>query len=585
MENVASNSQDSNKWGRLISCIPTLKSVAINKDSFKLGRSLSCDIIVTESNFSQNTLIGTISKEHFLIFKKPCSTYAYLQDLSKNGTYVNGTKVERGKSVCLRTGDKIAIGQRMNSVYTFQSLLQEELPDTLTPLTHLENTPTYTEVLPIWGRLLSCLLFLKSFDIHQDRFKVGRSEKCDVSISHTTLRQEYKDLFSKEHFIICKDSTSKVVYIKDMSKSGTYLNNRLIGKHNMNILQHDDKISIGPKLEIFIYKCMYEHDRNFLPPELKTSYEPSNILGKGGAGEVRLAYEKHTCKMVAIKKITKSRSTASQMCQLNHPTKIHSEINILRALKYPFIISMQHIVETPMDVYIVLDYMRGGELTNRILSNEPMTESNVKFLFYQMVLAVDYLHTKGITHRDLKPENVLLHSEDVETLLKVSDFGLSKVTEEDDMMKTICGTLSYIAPEILNRHIREYNRQVDVWSLGVILFYMLGKRLPFKSPDRAIMEKNIINGYYTFEDEKWEDISSDAKDLVREMLTVEPEERITVINILKHQWLSKDLNMKIRVNQLYHSHLENMEENITPFDNEPSAKRSRSSSDESSTSQ
>uniref|UniRef100_A0A6P7G6G0 Ovarian-specific serine/threonine-protein kinase Lok-like n=1 Tax=Diabrotica virgifera virgifera TaxID=50390 RepID=A0A6P7G6G0_DIAVI len=526
MENVASNSQDSNKWGRLISCIPTLKSVAINKDSFKLGRSLSCDIIVTESNFSQNTLIGTISKEHFLIFKKPCSTYAYLQDLSKNGTYVNGTKVERGKSVCLRTGDKIAIGQRMNSVYTFQSLLQEELPDTLTPLTHLENTPTYTEVLPIWGRLLSCLLFLKSFDIHQDRFKVGRSEKCDVSISHTTLRQEYKDLFSKEHFIICKDSTSKVVYIKDMSKSGTYLNNRLIGKHNMNILQHDDKISIGPKLEIGWFNW-------------------------------------HICDAVLRDLV----------------------IFLMATILQPFIISMQHIVETPMDVYIVLDYMRGGELTNRILSNEPMTESNVKFLFYQMVLAVDYLHTKGITHRDLKPENVLLHSEDVETLLKVSDFGLSKVTEEDDMMKTICGTLSYIAPEILNRQIREYNRQVDVWSLGVILFYMLGKRLPFKSPDRAIMEKNIINGYYTFEDEKWEDISSEAKDLVREMLTVEPEERITVINILKHQWLSKDLNMKIRVNQLYHSHLENMEENITPFDNEPSAKRSRSSSDESSTSQ
>ncbi|CAG9836647.1 unnamed protein product [Diabrotica balteata] len=543
MENVASNSQDSNKWGRLISCIPTLKSVAINKDAFKLGRSLSCDIIIKESNFSTNALVGTISKEHCIIFKNPCSTYAYLQDLSKNGTYVNGTKVERGKPVCLRTGDKIAIGQRMNSVYTFQSLLPEDLPDTLTPLTHLENTPTYTEVLPIWGRLLSCLLFLNSFDIHQDRFKVGRSEKCDVPISRTNLCQKYKDLFSKEHFIICKDSTSKVVYIKDMSKSGTYLNNRLIGKHNMNILQHDDKISIGPKLEIFIYKCMYEHDRNFLPPELKTSYEPSNILGKGGAGEVRLAYEK------------------------------------------PFIISMKNIVETPVDVYIVLDYMRGGELTNRILSNEPMTESNVKFLFYQMVLAVDYLHTKGITHRDLKPENVLLHSEDVETLLKVSDFGLSKVTEEDDMMKTICGTLSYIAPEILNRQIREYNRQVDVWSLGVILFYMLGKRLPFKSPDRSILEKIIINGYYTFEDEKWEEISSDAKELVKEMLTVEPENRITVTNILKHQWLSKDLNMKIRVNQLYHSHLETAEENVTPFDNEPSAKRIRSSSDESSSSQ
>ncbi|XP_057666394.1 ovarian-specific serine/threonine-protein kinase Lok-like [Diorhabda carinulata] len=584
MENISPvNSSVPEKWARLISCLPTMESVAINKDVFMIGRSPKCDIVMTESNFGRDNVISSISKEHLIISKK--GTLAYLQDISKNGTFINGIRIEKRKLVCLKDGDKISLGQKPTNIYTFQYLIVEDLPDTLTPISTLESTPVYNEVLPVWGRLLSCLLYLGSYDIHKDIFKVGRSQHCDVCINQTDLCKQYKDLFSKEHFVICRDPDNKIVYIKDISRSGTYLNGRLIGKNKMNILQHDDKISVGGKLEIFIYKCMYDRDTNFLPPELKEFYEPSNVLGKGGAGEVRLAYEKITCKMVAIKKITKARSTPSQICQLNHPSKIRTEISILRALDYPFIISMKNIVETPVDVFIVLDYMKGGELTNRILSNTPMTESNIRFLFYQMVLAVDYLHAKGITHRDLKPENVLLYSEDVETLVKVSDFGLSKVTDDNAMMRTVCGTLSYIAPEILDRRIRQYNRQVDVWSLGVILFYMIGKRLPFKSPDRCLMEKCIITGSYKMEGDDWNQIGPSAKDLVGKMLTVKPEKRITVSDILKHPWLSNDLKMQFRVNEIYQQHLESTEKIILEYDSEPQLKRFRSSSDESSSSQ
>lgn len=455
----------------------------------------------------------------------------------------------------------------------------------MTPLSILDSTPKYTEVLPVWGRLLSCLSDLESYDLHKDCFKVGRSLMCDVPVEVTRLNKSNKNIFSKEHFKICKDSEKNIAYITDLSKVGTYLNNRLIGKNKMQILQNDDRISVGPRLQVFIYKCMYDHDTTFLPVELKAYYEPSTVLGKGAVGEVRLAYEKLTCKMVAIKKIMKGRSTASQIHQLNHPSKINTEISILSALNYPFIISMKNIVETPKEVFIVLDYMKGGELTNRILSHEPMTESNIKFLFYQMVLAVDYLHNRGITHRDLKPENVLLYSEEPETLVKVSDFGLSKVTDEDDMMRTICGTMSYIAPEILNRGISEYNRQVDVWSLGVILFYMLGKRLPFKSKDKNILEKLIITGEYSMEEIQWKDISLYAKDLVKRMLTVKPENRITISEILKHSWLSRDIGMQLRVNALYEEHVDTTEDIVFTYDMmEPPSKRTRLSSDETSSS-
>lgn len=138
---------------------------------------------------------------------------------------------------------------------------------------------------------------------------------------------------------------------------------------------------------------------------------------------------------------------------------------------------MKEIVDTEKDVFIVLEYMEGGELTSRILSINSMTESNIKHIFYQIVLAVKHLHQNGVAHRDLKPENVLLLNHETDTLVKLSDFGLSKIMN-NDFMTTLCGTLNYIAPEILNGAVR-YNEQVDVWSLGVILYYMISTEFPF----------------------------------------------------------------------------------------------------------
>lgn len=159
----------------------------------------------------------------------------------------------------------------------------------------------------------------------------------------------------------------------------------------------------------------------------------------------------------------------------------HSAFNLyyIDFLFQPNIVSVREIVETNECVYIVLEYMAGGELNNLITSLIPLREDEVKALFYQIVLAVQYLHSQGITHRDLKPENVLLKAHKVDTTLKITDFGLSKIIhDEDDLMKTICGTPCYVAPEILRGKV--YDQQVDIWSMGVILYYMLSQELPFR---------------------------------------------------------------------------------------------------------
>lgn len=130
--------------------------------------------------------------------------------------------------------------------------------------------------------------------------------------------------------------------------------------------------------------------------------------------------------------------------------------------------------------FIILEYLEGGELTDRILSLESLPESTIKFLFYQIVLAVQYLHSHGITHRDLKPQNVLLVSQAAKTRVKVTDFGLSKIITEDTCLRTLCGTPFYLAPEVWDTNCSVYDKKVDIWSLGVILFYMFAKELPFK---------------------------------------------------------------------------------------------------------
>lgn len=142
---------------------------------------------------------------------------------------------------------------------------------------------------------------------------------------------------------------------------------------------------------------------------------------------------------------------------------------------------MENVVETDESYFIVLEYLDGGELTDRILSMEPLPESTIKFLFYQIVLAVQYLHSQGITHRDLKPQNVLLVSTAAKTRVKVTDFGLSKILTDETCLRTMCGTPFYLAPEVWRVNANQvYDNKVDVWSLGVILFYMFAKELPFR---------------------------------------------------------------------------------------------------------
>ncbi|PNI97714.1 CHEK2 isoform 3, partial [Pan troglodytes] len=218
---------------------------------------------------------------------------------------------------------------------------------------------------------------------------------------------------------------------------------------------------------------------------------------------------------------------------------VETEIEILKKLNHPCIIKIKNFFDAE-DYYIVLELMEGGELFDKVVGNKRLKEATCKLYFYQMLLAVQYLHENGIIHRDLKPENVLLSSQEEDCLIKITDFGHSKILGETSLMRTLCGTPTYLAPEVLvSVGTAGYNRAVDCWSLGVILFIWT----------QVSLKDQITSGKYNFIPEVWAEVSEKALDLVKKLLVVDPKARFTTEEALRHPWL-QDEDMKRKFQDL-----------------------------------
>lgn len=218
--------------------------------------------------------------------------------------------------------------------------------------------------------------------------------------------------------------------------------------------------------------------------------------------------------------------------------KALNEAKIMQSIKHPCVVKMYDILDSKDSVYITLELMKGGDLLTRIQNNKYLREENAKLFFYQMCHAIKYLHDRKITHRDLKPDNILLASSEPETLIKISDFGLSKLVQNDSVLRTLCGTPLYVAPEVLLTNGRgEYTEKVDIWSLGVVLFTCLSGTLPFANEYGCPATDQIKRGQFHFRSNNWKFVSITAKALIRELLTTDVTKRPSIDQLLKHQWL------------------------------------------------
>lgn len=214
---------------------------------------------------------------------------------------------------------------------------------------------------------------------------------------------------------------------------------------------------------------------------------------------------------------------------------------LLRYGQHPNIISLRDMFEEGGSVCLVFELMRGGELLDKILRQKFFSEREARAVMEKVTMVVKYLHQNGVVHRDLKPSNILYADDSGNPdTIRICDFGFAKQLRADNgMLMTPCYTANYVAPEVLKK--QGYDAACDVWSLGVLLYTMLAGQTPFASgpsdtPDEIL--KRIGKGQYDINSGNWGSVSSAAKDLVKQMLDVEPARRITTSQILAHPWLT-----------------------------------------------
>ncbi|KAJ3050177.1 Checkpoint kinase 2 [Rhizophlyctis rosea] len=336
--------------------------------------------------------------------------------------------------------------------------------------------------------------------------------------------------------------------------------------HNRKIFLEDRaEIEIKPDT-FFVFRDLAQ-DRNPSKVECEAVEKRYHVfnskeLGTGTFAIVKLAIDKETgerlaCKMVAITKVrlaTPGGNVASAQA-------IQQEISILKQITHPNIVQIKDVIQSPTTVYIFLTRVMGGELFDYINNNGGIPEHEAKFIFYQVLRAVRYLHRRNITHRDLKLENLLLESAVPFSRIMLTDFGLAKMPASTlERMQTKCGTVVYLAPEIIDSPPGTgYSKSVDCWSLGVLLYTILSGQMPFGNVDNpSVVSKAIKSTTFSMEGQ-WgtRDPTPEARDLVLKLLNVNAKERLTVEGALLHPWIAKQKETldKLYVKMLRKSHL------------------------------
>lgn len=269
-------------------------------------------------------------------------------------------------------------------------------------------------------------------------------------------------------------------------------------------------------------------------------YKLGKELGKGAFSVVQEGRHRSTKESFAIKIVTKAKLSHEDSVALK------DEIDILKDFEHKHIIRLFDVFEEPKTIYMVTEKMLGGELFDRVVQKMYYTEKEARDVVLILLSAIHYCHKKKVAHRDLKPENLLLTSEKDDSDIKIADFGFAKKVERPKSLTTQCGTPGYVAAEILEG--KPYDTQADMWSIGVIVYILLGGYPPFVDNDQRKLFRAIRKGRYEFHEEYWGEISKDAKDLIRNLLVVNPDNRLTSENALENKWIGADASVLSALN-------------------------------------
>jgi len=272
-------------------------------------------------------------------------------------------------------------------------------------------------------------------------------------------------------------------------------------------------------------------------------------LGSGAFSVVKEGFDRSNKDSFAIKIITKVKLSEEDAVALK------DEISILKSLKHNNIIQLYDVYDEKQFYYLVTEKMVGGELFDRIVQKSYYNEKEARDTALVLFQAINFCHQNQIAHRDLKPENLLLlvsligafvaafsryclQNNESDTNIKIADFGFAKRCPKPNSLQTQCGTPGYVAPEILEG--KKYDTQADMWSMGVIVYILLGGYPPFIEQNQRELFRKIRKGQYKFHNEYWGQVSDDAKDLIRVLLTTDPTKRVSSVAALENKWIGGD---------------------------------------------
>lgn len=370
-----------------------------------------------------------------------------------------------------------------------------------------------------------------------------------------------KARLSKIHFIVEHTGGTKqragTVVIRDVSLNGTSVNGRYLGRGNSALLQNGDVITVGamegvptqdnPDETKFIFTHHMGQEVPYDENSFHAKYDMSNdLLGSGAFANVYKAVARDGGPVRAVKQILKSK--------VKNPGAVQREIRVLKRITHPGVVQLVDHFEDDQNHYLVMELMENGDLMDFISEFGAIPEFVTREIVKQVLETVRDFHAMGVSHRDIKPDNILVFQDDP-VIVKVSDFGLAKVTH-DSILNTFCGTMAYIAPEILlSRERRKansadpgcYSNLVDMWSIGCLCYVLATGYLPFDGSSHEAIVSAITAGTYCQKPLNDFNISPMGRDFIKCLLTVDPEDRPSAIQILRHPWFS-DQSVRLRAN-------------------------------------
>jgi len=264
--------------------------------------------------------------------------------------------------------------------------------------------------------------------------------------------------------------------------------------------------------------------------------DESNYIGTGKFSVVHLCWRKYQPDKRYALKVIATRPDDNQSI-----SRIYEEIAIMRVLgNHPAIIQLVDMDDSVMNcIRLVLELCEGGELYDRIQQKQFYPEHEAKVLMKNLLDSVNFVHSKGIMHRDLKPENILLASKVSNTDIKISDFGLAKVSKDYPRRlprsHSICGSDFYLAPEVIKQE--EYGREIDIWSVGVVAYVILSGSLPFFHNVLHKLYRQIVERDLSFPEQAWKSVAKGSQDFILRLLQVRPGDRLTAEQAVNHPWL------------------------------------------------